>query len=86
LIPIEIDLARVRRSREVGLRGLGQPLKSFRDSSVKFPVYAGETGDYLKTLGPLARPERGNRLGIRGIKPGTLPVGPPIPEMSPTDA
>jgi predicted amidohydrolase len=69
LIPIEIDLARVRRSREVGLRGLGQPLKSFRDSEVRYPVYAGETREYLETLGPLARPERGNRLGIRGVTP-----------------
>lgn len=69
LIPIEVDLARVRRSREVGLRGLGQPLKSFRDSAVRFPVYAGETREYLDTLGPLARPERGGRAGIRGIVP-----------------
>lgn len=69
LIPIEIDLDRVRRSREVGLRGLGQPLKSFRDSKVRFPVYAGETRQYLDTLGPLARPERGSRAGIRAITP-----------------
>ncbi len=67
LIPIEIDLARVRRSREVGLRGLGQPLKSFRDSHVQFPVYAGKTREYFDTLGPLARPERGTRAGIRGL-------------------
>ncbi len=39
MIPIEIDLDRVRRSREVGLRGLGQPLKSFRDRKVDFDVY-----------------------------------------------
>ena len=31
IIPIEIDIARVRRQRERGLNGLGQPLKSFRD-------------------------------------------------------
>lgn len=67
LIPIEIDLDRVRRSREVGLRGLGQPLKSFRDTGVRFPVYAGETRSYLDTLGPLARPERGSRAGIRAV-------------------
>ncbi len=65
LIPIELDLDRVRRSREVGLRGLGQPLKSFRDSPVRFPIYTGGTREYLETLGPLARPERGSRAGIR---------------------
>lgn len=37
--PSEIDLFRVRRSRELGLRGLGQPLKSFRDRKVHLPVY-----------------------------------------------
>lgn len=74
LIPIEIDLARVRRSREVGLRGLGQPLKSFRDSTVQYPVYAGGTREYLETLGPLVRAERGTRAGIRGIQPDASPV------------
>lgn len=74
LIPIEIDLARVRRSREVGLRGLGQPLKSFRDSTVQFPVYAGQTREYLETLGPLARAERGTRIGIRGVQSATSPL------------
>lgn len=73
LIPIEIDLARVRRSREVGLRGLGQPLKSFRDSAVRFPVYAGEARDYLETLGPLVRAERGTKAGIRGVAPHATP-------------
>lgn len=76
LIPLEIDLARVRRSREVGLRGLGQPLKSFRDSTVRFPVYAGETRDYLRTLGPLARAERGTKAGIRGESTTSPPSTP----------
>jgi hypothetical protein len=69
LIPIELDLDRVRRSREVGLRGLGQPLKSFRDSPVRFPIYDGATRTYLETLGPLARAERGSLAGIRGVQP-----------------
>jgi predicted amidohydrolase len=69
LIPIEIDLDRVRRSREVGLRGLGQPLKSFRDTAVRFPVYAGADREYLETLGPLARAERGTKAGIRATTP-----------------
>ncbi|MBK6489013.1 MAG: carbon-nitrogen hydrolase family protein [Gemmatimonadetes bacterium] len=81
LIPIEVDLARVRRSREVGLRGLGQPLKSFRDSTVRFPVYAGETREYLETLGPLARAERGTRAGIRGVVPTPEHATIPVPGM-----
>ena len=65
MIPIEIDLDRVRRSREVGLRGLGQPLKSFRDSTFEFEVYrqSGKS-PYLATLGPLAKPSRGSRVGL----------------------
>ncbi len=39
LIPIEIDLERVKRSREEGLLRLGQPLKSFRDRKVVFDIY-----------------------------------------------
>ncbi len=71
LIPLEIDLDRVRRSREVGLRGLGQPLKSFRDSAVRFDVYDGgsATRQYLASLGPLVRPERGSQAGIAPPEP-----------------
>jgi deaminated glutathione amidase len=60
MIPLEIDLDRVRREREVGIRGLGQPLKSFRDRRVDFRVYRPETFDntYLNGLGPLERPGR----------------------------
>lgn len=39
IIPMEIDLDRVTRTRERGLLGLGQPLKSFRDAPVQFDVY-----------------------------------------------
>jgi len=60
LIPIEIDLDHVRRSRERGLFTLGQPLKSFRDRQVKFEVYRGPT-TYLDGLGPLEKPRRPNR-------------------------
>ncbi|GGX86139.1 amidohydrolase [Litchfieldella qijiaojingensis] len=60
IIPIEIDLNRVRRERESGLRGLGQPLKSFRDRQVDFSLYRSETGStqFLDTLGPLVKPTR----------------------------
>jgi len=63
MFPIEIDLLRVRRSRETGLRGLGQPLKSFRDRSVRFPVYGPgwEERGYFANLGLLEKPMRAPR-------------------------
>lgn len=66
MIPLEIDLDRVRRTREIGLRGLGQPLKSFRDRKIDFTVYkdAPECRAYLETLGPLEKPQRGSRAGL----------------------
>lgn len=66
-IALEIDLEQVRRSRAVGLRTLGQPLKSFRDRKVDFTVYErGSVGHaYLDSLGPLEMPHRGSRAGIR---------------------
>ncbi|HUF68451.1 MAG TPA: carbon-nitrogen hydrolase family protein [Longimicrobiales bacterium] len=79
LIPLEIDLDRVRREREVGLRGLGQPLKSFRDSKTSFTVYspgASEARAYLHTLGELRRPERGSMAGLDHAPP-------PAPEPEP---
>ena len=50
---------RVKRSREEGLLRLGQPLKSFRDRSVKFDIY-GEYAQYpyLDSLGGLVKPSR----------------------------
>lgn len=74
VIPVEIDLEHVRRQRECGLRGLGQPLKSFRDSNLPLPVYQqDETArGYLNTLGPLQLPVRGSQAGIGGPAPGTL--------------
>jgi predicted amidohydrolase len=68
LIPLEIDLDRVRRERETGLRGLGQTLKSFRDARIDYPAYSGNgrAHDYLTSLGPLERPTRGSRAGLPG--------------------
>ena len=64
MIPIEIDVDRVRRSREVGLRGLGQPLKSFRDRKVHFSVYdRGETNSNFFHARPAG--EAGPRLPRR---------------------
>ena len=67
MFPLEIDLARVRRSREVGLKGLGQPLKSFRDRTIEFPVYGSSWREHglLQDLGPLEKPARGSRKGLR---------------------
>ena len=64
LIPIEIDFDYVRRQRQYGLRGLGQPLKSFRDCEVDFSIYDRKNRDfsYLDTLGPLEKPQRGADL------------------------
>ncbi len=60
IIPLELDLGRVRRSRERGLLGLGQPLKSFRDCEVEFPPYAQpQTASLaLRQLGQLQKPDR----------------------------
>src|SRR5205823_5737695 len=59
-MPVEIDLDRVRRERERGIRGLGQTLKSFRDRPVDFPVYqrSGPTETYLHSLGPVQKQGR----------------------------
>jgi predicted amidohydrolase len=59
LIPIEIDMERVQRSRESGVLRLGQPLKSFRDRKVHFDVYEkGHNPQYLNSLGELIKPTR----------------------------
>ncbi|REJ84963.1 MAG: carbon-nitrogen hydrolase family protein [Acidobacteria bacterium] len=73
IIPIELDLGRVRRGRERGLRGLGQPLKSFRDRQVDFTLYRESPYDgYLGTLGRLEKPAR----------PGQVVHAPPAHEIA----
>jgi len=59
-IPVEIDLDRVRVSRERGLLRLGQPLKSFRDAPVRFDVYdpASPLRAGIQHLGPVTKPQR----------------------------
>ena len=58
IIPIELDMSQVRKVRERGTLGLGQVLKSFRDSEVEFPVYElrQRHSDALEKLGRLAMP------------------------------
>jgi predicted amidohydrolase len=60
IIPVELDLDQVRRSRSNGLRGLGQMVKGFRDRPADFPVYdrANFDASYLDSLGPLVQPRR----------------------------
>lgn len=66
LLLLELDLQQVRRQRETGLRGLGQPLKSFRDSSAVFDVYNRESTSrgYLHSLGPLEMPAQRSKAGL----------------------
>ena len=58
IIPVEVDLARLRRARSRGVLGLGQPLKSFRDSAERFALYGDDAArrTHLDKLGPLDMP------------------------------
>jgi len=58
IIALELDLDLVTNVRERGWQGLTQPLKSFRDTPVKFPPYAPDAhrGGALAKLGTLERP------------------------------
>lgn len=74
IIPIEIDLDVVRRQRAIGLRGLGQPVKSFRDRSAYFGTYDPTTSDqtYLNSLGALSMPHQGTREGLNVPPPAEV--------------
>ncbi len=58
IIALEFDLDLVTNMRERGWQGLGQPLKSFRDTDVSFPPYApgAHRAGAFANLGPLERP------------------------------
>ncbi len=63
IIPIEINIERVKRSRELGVLRLGQPLKSFRDHMGDFGIYqAGAEHPYLESLGELIKPTKLDNL------------------------
>jgi predicted amidohydrolase len=86
MIPIEINMEKVRRSRELGVLRLGQPLKSFRDHMVDFEIYQkGVKHPYLDGLGPLLKPQRVKELGELQIKEETgIPTKPTfIPSVRP---
>ena len=57
IIALELDLDLVTNQRERGWQGLGQPLKSFRDTPVSFPPYApgAHRAGAFANLGPLER-------------------------------
>lgn len=70
IIPIELDMERVHRSREHGILRLGQPLKSFRDRKIKFDVYNNDNPqEFLNTLGALEKPIRKVRLDVALAEP-----------------
>tara|TARA_R110002096_G_scaffold2071_3_gene10801 strand:+ start:4012 stop:4869 length:858 start_codon:yes stop_codon:yes gene_type:complete len=62
IIPIKLNLDYLRDVRKHGWQNLGQPLKSFRDSELRYPQYE-KTRDpaALDALGPLEMSEKGVR-------------------------
>ena len=70
IVPIELDIERVKRSRELGLLRLGQPLKSFRDRRIDFDTYKqGNQSEYLNSLGALEKPVRKVSLDVAFTEP-----------------
>jgi len=64
VIPVTLDFERVRDVRRNGTKGLGQPLKSFRDARITFPPYQGRgESENLAALGPLDLPGAGRQGG-----------------------
>jgi type I site-specific restriction endonuclease len=54
----EVDLNKVRRTRERGILSLGQPLKSYRDHILRnSEKYSSTDSQYLESLGPLEIPK-----------------------------
>ena len=60
VIALDLDLDQVSRLRDRGWQGLGQVLKSFRDSDVRFPLHeaAGARRQVMQAMGPLEMPEK----------------------------
>ena len=57
MILIEVDFEKVNRCRQRGLKGLGQPLKSYRDNSKPFSEDVHDY-EYLDSLGELVVPPK----------------------------
>ena len=63
IFPLELNIELVRRSRELGVLRLGQPLKSFRDHIMNFSIYQKDVKlPYLESLGPLIKPTKLEKL------------------------
>ncbi len=59
IITMDLDFDHVRRVRERGRHGLAQPLKSFRDAGVNYPVYQENSGPgAFGDLGELTVPSK----------------------------
>lgn len=60
ILTVDLDLDAVRAVRRRGWHGLTQPLKSFRDSKLRFPPYVEghDASPQLRELGPLTMPRR----------------------------
>ena len=60
IMPIELDLAHVRRVRERGMFGLGQTIKSFRDNPIVFDCYqpSADKQKAWSSLGELEVPKQ----------------------------
>lgn len=75
IFPLELDIERVKRSRELGVLRLGQPLKSFRDHLGDFGIYQpGVKHPYLQSLGPLIKPGHLENLARLKVKETELAV------------
>jgi predicted amidohydrolase len=60
IMPLKLNLDYLHDVRRHGWNNLGQPLKSFRDSQLKYPQYEeGHDSDALKALGELRMATRG---------------------------
>ncbi len=73
IFPLELNIELVRRSRELGVLRLGQPLKSFRDHIGNFSIYQKEAElPYLESLGPLIKPTKLEKLAELKIEETNL--------------
>ncbi|HIE50080.1 MAG TPA: carbon-nitrogen hydrolase family protein [Gammaproteobacteria bacterium] len=61
IILVEVDFEKVKRCRQRGLKGLGQPLKSFRDNPSPF-LSNTQNQDYLDSLGNLDIPSKNKSI------------------------
>lgn len=75
VVALNLDFDEVRRVRESGWNGLGQVLKSFRDTPVEYDIYQSpeKRQAAFKALGPLKMPGRESLSGL-DAPPSTTPT------------